>query len=522
MPSPGRLLGNRYLLKKELGVGGFGAVFEAEDQRLEKRVAVKVLSPRVAMEPEALTRFKQEALAASKIGHKGIVDVTDFDSDIDGTHFLVMEYLDGCDLARLIAREGPILPARTLLIGLQIARALEKAHARDIIHRDLKPANIFLTTLGEVEDFVKVIDFGISKVIQSLGGTAGLTGSGQIIGTPYYMAPEQAQAGDSIDQRADVYSLGVILYEMLVKRPPFQGTTPLQVITAHITQAPKPPSQVMPALRLPPVLDALVLRALAKSPGERFASMSAFADAMTTALEQVDAEAAAAVKKRRLRTDPGRRPESLRATGSEAMAETMAPTATPVTAPVSVSNLQASTLGRASGELHSAAFRASTSPRRSRTVWLGAAVAVVGAAIAAVLVLGARNGQHPRLAATPALPAQTLREVSGTPATAPGPAPVPASAPTRAPAPVATPAVDTVTLRFDVTPADAKIEVAGQSVAGGMLTVPRDARTLAVVVRAPGHATARTKVQPDRDRTVKVVLKRKPAAGTDVPMEDEL
>jgi len=292
-PKPGRVLGERYLLKRRMAVGGFGAVFAAEDLRLEKSVAVKVLSPHIATQREHLIRFRREAVAASQIGHEGIVNVTDFAQDHDGTHFIVMELLDGCDLAQLIERDGALPPRRALMIAVQIANALDCAHRRGILHRDLKPANVFVTSRGPRGDVVKVIDFGISKVMYQRGTDASLTQSGQVVGTPCYMAPERAQGADQVDGRADIYSLGVMLYEMLVGELPFVGENHVAVALQHIMSPPDPPSARRSGLSNRQ--DRLVLRALAKDPSGRYPSMAHFSAALIEELAGVDPIAAAVV-----------------------------------------------------------------------------------------------------------------------------------------------------------------------------------------------------------------------------------
>jgi protein kinase-like protein len=307
-PVPGRLLGGRYLLRRRLAIGGFGAVFEASDRRLEKRVAVKVLSPHVAGNREMLTRFRREAIAASAVGHEGIVAVTDFDRDADGTYFIAMELLDGRDLADLIAGSGPLAPGRALTIAAGVADALDCAHHRGILHRDLKPANVFVLERSR-GDLVKVIDFGISKLMRRGAEAMELTRSGQVVGTPYYMAPEQAQGRAAIDGRADVYALGVILYEMLVGEPPFVGENYLEVAFQHVIAEP-----VAPSLRgagTGKSLDRLVLRALAKSPEERFLSMAQFSAAILDELAAIDPGAAAVVRARQEHASPAaRRPSA--------------------------------------------------------------------------------------------------------------------------------------------------------------------------------------------------------------------
>lgn len=294
------MLGGRYALKRKLGEGGFGIVFEAEDERLGKRVAIKMLAPRLASQPAALERFRREAIAAGSIGHEGIVDVTDLDQDPDGTYFVAMEFLSGTDLAEAIDREGPFSPVRALGIAIQAARAIAAAHATGILHRDLKPGNIFLTRTDFRHDNVKIIDFGMSKLTTHTTESASLTTPGQIIGTPYYMAPEQA-IEEGVDGRTDVYALGGILYEMLTGVPPFTGSTYLEIVYKHLKQPPEPPSRVCPEQRIPPAVDTLVLRALAKRKSSRYESMAKFADAALDLLWSLDHLAASNLLPRRHR-----------------------------------------------------------------------------------------------------------------------------------------------------------------------------------------------------------------------------
>jgi len=275
----GRLLGERYFLKRQVGVGGFGAVFEAEDRRLQKRVAVKVLSPYVAAHPQTLQRFEREAIAASQVGHEGIVDVTDFGRDPDGTRYIVMEYLNGADLAKELSDAGTFTAERAFDVAIQVADALFAAHEKGILHRDLKPANIYLIERAGRADYVKILDFGISKVLAQ-GEPGVLTATGQTIGTPFYMSPEQATGDRVIDARSDVYALGVILFEVLVGRPPFVGTTHVGVLTQHVTKPPPLPSALRPDLGIPPAIDSLIMQALAKDPGARFQSMREMGEAM--------------------------------------------------------------------------------------------------------------------------------------------------------------------------------------------------------------------------------------------------
>ncbi len=286
-PRPARVLGDRYRLAEPIGIGGYGVVFDAYDQRLDKRVAVKVLSPAVAQDPETMHRFKREAIAASRVRHECIVDVTDYQVDPEGTSFIVMEYLGGSDLGAVIADDGPLAPARALAIAAQCASALTAAHGAGILHRDLKPSNLFLVGSASRPDFVKIIDFGISKVCNEDGQYSDVTSASKVVGTPFYMAPEQAR-GQKLDGRADVYALGVILFEMLTDERPFVGASSLEILTNAMTRERIPPSSLRPELAEIPGLDRLVLRAIAADRGHRFGSMQEFGEAITACLAEVD------------------------------------------------------------------------------------------------------------------------------------------------------------------------------------------------------------------------------------------
>ncbi len=277
----GSVLAGRYRIKRIVGEGGMGRVYEAEHIVLEKRVALKVLNPEYATKQDLRERFLQEARAASKINHEHIVDITDFGTTDAGTVFFAMEFLEGHDLGTILSREGALPWERAREIGVQVARALAAAHSKGIIHRDLKPENIFLIEREGRKDFVKVVDFGIAKLIGLDESARKLTKTGMIFGTPDYMSPEQA-TGRPLDQRADIYSLGVILYEMVAGRVPFDAPSFMAILTKHMFEEPVPPSLAAPEIGIDAAVDALILKALAKEPDERYQSMSEFAEAMKT------------------------------------------------------------------------------------------------------------------------------------------------------------------------------------------------------------------------------------------------
>ena len=284
----GKILANRYKVIERIGIGGFGAVFSAEDTKIGKRVAVKVLAPELVSDSAMLTRFRKEAEAASKVGHENIIDITDFDRTVTGYYFLVMELLEGTDLGSII-REGNRLPiSRILGVMIQVCRALYAAHNKGIVHRDLKPGNIFLIDRGSNQDFVKLLDFGISKFLEMDDESSRLTKTGQIIGTPLYMSPEQALGEEDLDHRVDVYSLGVIMYELITGQPPFTAVNYLGIIAQHASDPPRPPSKVRPDLEIPPQVETIILKAMAKQPGERFSTMAEMEGAMIHALAAVD------------------------------------------------------------------------------------------------------------------------------------------------------------------------------------------------------------------------------------------
>ncbi|NOK19355.1 serine/threonine-protein kinase [Corallococcus carmarthensis] len=265
----GTVLGN-YQLEKLLGEGSMGRVFQARHVRLGRQVALKVLKPEHARDSSFVQRFFQEARTVNQINHEHIVEVFDFvDDSPDGHVYCVMELLRGQSLAALLKDEGLTLE-RVQRMGVQVCAALGAAHQVGVVHRDIKPDNLFITQRSGQPDFVKVLDFGVAKLITTQTGVS-LTGTldGTIIGTPAYMAPEQA-AGLPVDARADIYAVGNILYEMLSGHPPFQATAFGQLVVQIITQPPPAlPSHLPSGERVPPELAELVMRCLAKEPESR-------------------------------------------------------------------------------------------------------------------------------------------------------------------------------------------------------------------------------------------------------------
>jgi serine/threonine protein kinase len=261
-PYIGTLVAGKFRIEKLLGQGGMGKVYLANHQVLEQKVVLKVLLP------DTVKRFQHEGRAASRLRHPNVIQVLDFGAMEDGTLFMAMEYLPGRDLAHLIQTEFPLGDRRIVRIGAQILAALSEAHAQNIIHRDLKPENVMIEQRRGESDFVKVLDFGIAKITDA---KTKLTAAGLVCGTPEYMSPEQAKGAD-LDPRSDLYSVGVILYQMVTGLLPFESDTPVGFLMKHLTDTPMPPSQKQPEVEVPPELEALIMRALAKNPADRFAN----------------------------------------------------------------------------------------------------------------------------------------------------------------------------------------------------------------------------------------------------------
>lgn len=271
----GQLLAGKYKIIKKIGEGGMGSVYIATQEPIDRKVAVKVLLGKLAEDEIAVKRFEQEARAISKMQHPNTVTIYDFGhtaEEDDERLYIVMEYLKGRTLTQLLRKEKVINPIRAAKIMRQVCASLSDAHAAGIIHRDLKPDNIFLTEVGGDPDWVKVLDFGVAKLADSEGAGT-LTQTGMIFGTPKYMSPEQAE-GRPIDYRADIYALGVVMYELLVGRPPFVADTPVGLLLKHISEPPAPFAKIRPDLTIDPRIEAIVMKSLDKRPDGRQQAVS--------------------------------------------------------------------------------------------------------------------------------------------------------------------------------------------------------------------------------------------------------
>jgi eukaryotic-like serine/threonine-protein kinase len=282
-PLVGRVLDGRFRIVERIGAGGMGRVYKAVQAPLDRTVALKVVIPNYSegRDPNFYKRFFLEASVTSKLSHPNTITIFDYGKTDDGLVYIAMEHCVGRTLSELVATEGPLPPQRAVYIAAQVARSLREAHGMGVIHRDLKPANIMLLKHGEDDWFVKVLDFGLVKFFgahrDESPDAEDLTVEGSFVGSPKFMAPEQTSK--AADQRADVYSLGVVLYYMLAGRPPYRGDTVADTIIMHMRD-PIPPIQTAPDKPIPPDLIAILHKAMGKKPADRFQSMAELLDAL--------------------------------------------------------------------------------------------------------------------------------------------------------------------------------------------------------------------------------------------------
>ena len=288
-PIIGMTIGN-YQVRQKLGEGGMGSVYLAEHPHIGKKVALKVLHAEFSSNTDVVTRFFNEAKAVNDIGHPNIVDIVDYGvltngPTGDGLVYFIMEFLPGATLSQLLQREAPLAPERALGICLQVADALSASHKSNIVHRDLKPDNIILLQRGRERDFVKLLDFGIAKLTGDQPGSR-RTRTGLVMGTPAYMSPEQCEGRGNVDHRSDVYSLGIVLYEMITGQVPFHGEGYGEVLVQHLTRAPAPPSTIRGVI--PPHVEQVILKALEKTPEMRYPTMDEMSKAMADPVGYVE------------------------------------------------------------------------------------------------------------------------------------------------------------------------------------------------------------------------------------------
>jgi serine/threonine-protein kinase len=472
-PLVGMVLDSRYRVSRILGEGGMGIVYEAFHQRIDRKVAIKVLREDFSSRPDVVERFRREAKSASRIGHPNIVDVMDFGDTPLGSSYFVMEMLEGEDLADLLSREVRLSPSRAVAIAYQCCRALAAAHEKGIVHRDLKPENIFLLERGGFPDFVKLVDFGVAKMteLDHAEGSGGrkLTRTGMIFGTPEYMSPEQAN-GQPLDHRVDIYALGIILYETLTGSVPFEGESFMAVLSKHAVQTVPPLREMWPGLSVSPELEAVVMCALTKSRDQRYPHMRAFAEALEAVPELPDTIPRDSHVPVRTST-PGSLVAPVRALTPEprasdavATASVPEPSLTPLSTETSLSP-QEVPVGLAASEQRSPKLFL---PRAY--VPMAAAVVIVGAFISALVLARPDRNERAAPAAAAAAP-EPMAAATPEPAAAPmgvaAPEPAALKVPTTfEPAPVPVPAApepvpELITLHVSTRPSGAKLSLVG-------------------------------------------------------------
>jgi serine/threonine-protein kinase len=465
MALEGRTIGN-YVIRQKLGEGGMGAVYLGEHPLIGKKVAVKVLREELANNAEIVRRFFNEARAVNDIHHQNIVDVVDF-GKVAGESggeiaYIIMEFLDGESLSSRLRSVGLRIPEVVEVIQ-QCCSALSASHQKGIVHRDLKPDNIYLCPRGPTKNFVKLLDFGIAKLTQD--GDVRQTRTGMVMGTPLYMSPEQCEGSRNIDTRSDIYSLGVVMYELLTGQTPFQGDGFGQIIVAQITQQPVPPRQIRP--NIPVEIEAVVLKALEKKPSARFQTMDEFSAALGDPawFGAVQGRASASM------------PTVMSNTGRGAA---IASGVRPVT-----------TLSGSAAEI-SQPVPLMTSPRKSKAGLFAVMgfVAIAGAGGAFYFLQGGN---------------------------APAPAPTTASAPQPA-------GPEKVLVSLVSVPSGAKVVRADGTVLGttpAKIDLERDAETLDVTFVKEGYAQVRKRIVPDGDKQVmaSLTLAEVPAQPVAAPAE---
>jgi eukaryotic-like serine/threonine-protein kinase len=275
----GQIIDAKYKLVRLLGTGGMGAVYEGENLRIRRRVAIKMLHGNVSSQAESVTRFEREAQAAGRIGSDHICEVLDLGVLHDGTRYMVMEYLDGETLSGRIKRLGRLTPMQSIPLIVQVLEGLAAAHAAGIVHRDLKPDNVWVVPQkSNQRDFVKILDFGVSKFSQIGGEEMNMTRAGAVVGTPYYMSPEQARGMAAVDARTDIYAMGVLLYQATTGQVPYQAETFNELLFKIVLEVAPPPQTYVPDLDSE--FAGIIIKAMAREPTQRYQSCQEFRDAL--------------------------------------------------------------------------------------------------------------------------------------------------------------------------------------------------------------------------------------------------
>jgi eukaryotic-like serine/threonine-protein kinase len=450
-------IGN-YRVSKLLGEGGMGVVYLAQHPVIGRKVAIKLLHALLARDQDIVSRFFNEARAIHMIAHENIVEILDFGQTTDGQPYFIMEFLEGEALSEVVAR-GPMPPDQVVVIGGQMCRALGAAHAKGIVHRDLKPHNVQLVIKADGAPQVKILDFGVAKILSSPDGAQSVkTRTGSLMGTPLYMSPEQCKGAGTLDHRTDIYSLGVMLFEMLAGRPPFMAEGVGELFAKHMLE--EAPQLTDFAPHVPAHMAAAIMRSLQKEPRDRFESMEEFRKALVGEVKLAGVPA---------------RPGAARASNL-ATTQAMSPKAS-------------TTLSSASSEIDGDL----EPPRRSWKV-----PAIVGGVAAAAIV------------AFVAMP-KGNKEAAAPQAAMPAPAP---TAPVVPPpvAPLAPPAPKTVTLRFEAEPSGAHLFAKKDGKDLGEIPVelqlPKGTGSSDYVFRLAGYKDVSLAAKQTADRTMHVSLEK--------------
>ena len=474
----GQSFGN-YKAISVLGEGGMGVVYLAEHPEIGRKVAVKVLHADFARDQQVLTRFLNEARAANAIRHPNIIEILDSGVLADRTPYLVMELLEGEPLSARIKRVGPLPLNEIFDFSYQTASALSAAHAKGIVHRDLKPDNLFVVpdAHDETRERMKVLDFGIAKLAQQSTADSFKTRTGTLMGTPIYMSPEQCRGIRAIDHRTDIYSLGVIMYEMAVGQPPFVSEGFGDLVNMHMNMPPPRPSGLRPDL--PPALEALILTTLAKAPEDRFDAMPALQAALKAAGEGFF-------------TVRGSSPDH--STGVR-RTRAVAPSAT----------IPPETYGTKQTTLTSAGAGEQIPLNRPKGRMVVAVLGVAALAAVGLFVMRSRGAKGDGATGSNHAPLTAIADSKAKVDPGPTPAAKAVATPPSAPA--------EVTLVVESEPAGAKVLGAGDQVLGATpLTLTRPARSpgLNLRIEKDGYVTVSRSVSLVRDETLSITLERKP------------
>ncbi len=451
-------IGN-YRVSRLLGEGGMGVVYLAQHPVIGRKVAIKLLHVALARDQDIVSRFFNEARAIHMIAHANIVEILDFGQTTDGQPYFIMEFLEGEALSDAVAR-GPMTPEEVEAIGTQMCKALWAAHAKGIVHRDLKPHNVQMVPRPDgAGPLVKILDFGVAKILASPDGAQSVkTRTGSLMGTPLYMSPEQCKGAGTLDHRTDIYSLGVMLFEMLAGRPPFVAEGVGELFAKHMLE--EAPQLTDFAPNTPPHMAAAVMKSLQKEPRDRFQSMDEFRKALVGEIKLTAAP--------------------MRATAVRASAISPTQTLSPKTS---------TTLSSASSEIDDP-----LTPASGRNWKLMAALGVVAAIGGVALLAVPRSHDKPASLPQAALPA---------------PAPLPVAPP---PPPVAPPVAKTVTLRFEAEPSGAHVfdKKEGKDLGESPveLQVPKGAEPSAYLFRLAGYREVALSAKPNADRTLHVSLEK--------------